>query len=146
MAMDYIREFDIRLEKEMYYAGETVYGVVILDTVENFKLRGNGPMNIRIFHPATPAAQTFETRDLPGGRTRLIRCSSAGRQHMTSGGEEERGTRLISTRKAGELDRFVPGQQQQLKLLFGSMDPKRRAERWRVFLLGKEANLTFELA
>ena len=40
MAMDYIREFDIRLEKEMYYAGETVYGVVILDTVENFKLRG----------------------------------------------------------------------------------------------------------
>lgn len=39
MAMDYIREFDIRLEKEMYYAGETVYGVVILDTVENFKLR-----------------------------------------------------------------------------------------------------------
>ena len=39
--MDYIREFDIRLEKEMYYAGETVYGVVILDTLENFKLRGN---------------------------------------------------------------------------------------------------------
>ena len=38
--MDYIREFDIRLEKEMYYAGETVYGVVILDTSENFKLRG----------------------------------------------------------------------------------------------------------
>lgn len=38
--MDYIREFDIRLQKEMYYAGETVYGVVILDTVENFKLRG----------------------------------------------------------------------------------------------------------
>nr|CAH0108486.1 unnamed protein product [Daphnia galeata] len=37
--MDYIREFDIRLEKEMYYAGETVYGVVILDTSENFKLR-----------------------------------------------------------------------------------------------------------
>lgn len=38
--MDYIREFDIRLEKEMYYAGETIYGVVILDTSENFKLRG----------------------------------------------------------------------------------------------------------
>ncbi|OXA40481.1 Arrestin domain-containing protein 2 [Folsomia candida] len=37
--MDYIREFDIRLEKEMYYAGETLSGVVILDTVENFKLR-----------------------------------------------------------------------------------------------------------
>ena len=38
--MDYIREFDIRLEKEMYYAGETLAGQVILDTVENFKLRG----------------------------------------------------------------------------------------------------------
>ncbi|CAG7786385.1 unnamed protein product, partial [Allacma fusca] len=38
--MDYIREFDIRLEKEMFYAGETLSGHVILDTVENFKLRG----------------------------------------------------------------------------------------------------------
>ena len=50
--MDYIREFDIRLEKEMYYAGETVYGVVILDTLENFKLRGNWFLNffILFFH------------------------------------------------------------------------------------------------
>ena len=39
--MDYIREFDIRLEKEMYYAGEMLTGNVILDTVENFKLKGN---------------------------------------------------------------------------------------------------------
>lgn len=38
--MDYIREFDIRLEKEMYYAGELLQGQVILNTVENFKLRG----------------------------------------------------------------------------------------------------------
>ncbi|XP_042908083.1 arrestin domain-containing protein 2 [Parasteatoda tepidariorum] len=37
--MDYIREFDIRLEKEMYYAGEVLSGHVILDTVENFKLK-----------------------------------------------------------------------------------------------------------
>jgi hypothetical protein len=39
--MDYIRQFDIRLEKEMYYAGETLAGHVILDTLENFKLKGN---------------------------------------------------------------------------------------------------------
>jgi hypothetical protein len=66
MAMDYIREFDIRLEKEMYYAGETVYGVVILDTVENFKLRGNGPINIRIFSSGHSSGnKPFETRDLP---------------------------------------------------------------------------------
>ncbi len=38
--MDYIREFDIRLDREMYYAGETVAGHVLLDTSENFKLRG----------------------------------------------------------------------------------------------------------
>ena len=38
--MDYIREFDIRLEKEMYYAGEALQGDVLLDTIENFKLRG----------------------------------------------------------------------------------------------------------
>lgn len=37
--MDYIREFDIKLEKEMYYAGETLSGHVVLDTIENFKLR-----------------------------------------------------------------------------------------------------------
>lgn len=37
--MDYIREFDIRLEREMFYAGEVLSGHVVLDTVENFKLR-----------------------------------------------------------------------------------------------------------
>ena len=39
-SMDYIREFDIRLEKEMYYAGETLTGKVILHNIENFKLKG----------------------------------------------------------------------------------------------------------
>lgn len=39
--MDYISEFDIRLEKEMYYAGEELRGNVILQTIENFKLKGN---------------------------------------------------------------------------------------------------------
>lgn len=37
--MDYIREFDIKLDKEYYYAGEVITGIVILDTTENFKLR-----------------------------------------------------------------------------------------------------------
>ncbi|GJQ75361.1 hypothetical protein Trydic_g23538 [Trypoxylus dichotomus] len=37
--MDYIREFDIKLDKEYYYAGEQINGNVILDTIENFKLR-----------------------------------------------------------------------------------------------------------
>lgn len=37
--MDYIREFDIQLDKEYYYAGETISGNVVLDTIENFKLR-----------------------------------------------------------------------------------------------------------
>lgn len=37
--MDYIREFDIKLDKEYYYAGETISGTVYLDTIENFKLR-----------------------------------------------------------------------------------------------------------
>ena len=38
--MDYIKEFDIRLEREMYYAGEIMTGRVILSTTENFKLKG----------------------------------------------------------------------------------------------------------
>ncbi|XP_060532663.1 arrestin domain-containing protein 3-like isoform X2 [Cylas formicarius] len=37
--MDYIKEFDIKLDKEYYYPGETINGNVILDTIENFKLR-----------------------------------------------------------------------------------------------------------
>lgn len=37
--MDYIREFDIRLEREMYYAGEIISGHVLLNTIENFKLK-----------------------------------------------------------------------------------------------------------
>lgn len=37
--MDYIRQFDIRLEKEMYYPGECLIGHVILHTIENFKLK-----------------------------------------------------------------------------------------------------------
>ena len=37
--MDYIREFDIKLDKEFYYAGEQINGTVLLDTTENFKLR-----------------------------------------------------------------------------------------------------------
>ncbi|KAI1289822.1 Arrestin domain-containing protein 3 [Halotydeus destructor] len=37
--MDYISEFDIRLEKEMYYAGEILTGKVILNNSENFKLK-----------------------------------------------------------------------------------------------------------
>lgn len=47
--MDYIREFDIRLEKEMYYAGETLSGNVILDTSENFKVRGKFLQIIKLF-------------------------------------------------------------------------------------------------
>lgn len=37
--MDYIKELDIRLDKEFYYAGEVIAGKVILDTSENFKLK-----------------------------------------------------------------------------------------------------------
>lgn len=37
--MDNISEFDIKLEKDFYYAGETIRGHVILHTTENFKLR-----------------------------------------------------------------------------------------------------------
>lgn len=39
--MDYIKDFDIRLEKEMYYAGEQLHGNIVLNTIESFKLRGN---------------------------------------------------------------------------------------------------------
>jgi len=49
--MDYIREFDIRLDKEMFYAGEILEGHVVLDTIENFKLKSklNENMDIKIY-------------------------------------------------------------------------------------------------
>ncbi|KXJ73470.1 hypothetical protein RP20_CCG015794 [Aedes albopictus] len=37
--MDYIKELDIRLDKEYYYAGEVLSGKVIMHTTENFKLK-----------------------------------------------------------------------------------------------------------
>lgn len=46
--MDYIREFDIRLDKEMFYAGEILEGHVVLDTIENFKLKSKYSMKITI--------------------------------------------------------------------------------------------------
>lgn len=46
--MDYIREFDIKLDKEYYYPGEIVNGTIILDTIENFKLRSKVFMNCNV--------------------------------------------------------------------------------------------------
>ncbi|XP_052124561.1 uncharacterized protein LOC113210414 isoform X2 [Frankliniella occidentalis] len=63
--MDYIREFDIRLDREMYYAGETVMGHVLLDTVENFKLRGrSAKMDSRTHAAVGQAPVLAATRDL----------------------------------------------------------------------------------
>ncbi|CAD6196935.1 unnamed protein product [Caenorhabditis auriculariae] len=38
--MDYIQSFDIRLNKDVYYAGETIAGSVLLENTENIKIKG----------------------------------------------------------------------------------------------------------
>ncbi|XP_013414135.1 arrestin domain-containing protein 3 [Lingula anatina] len=38
--MDYIRKFDIELEKEHYYAGETLNGQIVVENIENIRVRG----------------------------------------------------------------------------------------------------------
>ncbi|VDO72028.1 unnamed protein product [Haemonchus placei] len=38
--MDYISSFDIRLAKEIYYAGERISGSVVLENTENIKIKG----------------------------------------------------------------------------------------------------------
>lgn len=43
--MDYISSFDIRLSKDVYYAGETVSGSVILENTENIKIKGESRAN-----------------------------------------------------------------------------------------------------
>ena len=43
MTMDYVQKFDIELDKEIYYAGEIISGRVIVDTLENIKVKGAYP-------------------------------------------------------------------------------------------------------
>lgn len=38
--MDYISAFDIRLTKDIFYAGENVTGSVLLENTENIKIKG----------------------------------------------------------------------------------------------------------
>lgn len=43
--MDYMRKFDIELEREYYYAGERLKGWVVIENVENVKVRGQCHLN-----------------------------------------------------------------------------------------------------
>lgn len=38
--MDFIRKYDIELEKEHYYAGETLRGRVVIENIENLRVTG----------------------------------------------------------------------------------------------------------
>lgn len=38
--MDYVRKFDIELDKDVYYAGETLTGKVVVQNIENIKVQG----------------------------------------------------------------------------------------------------------
>jgi len=38
--MDFIRKYDIELEKEQYYAGETLRGWVVIENAENLRITG----------------------------------------------------------------------------------------------------------
>jgi len=39
--MDYIRKYDIELEKEQYYAGEILRGWVVIENAENLRITGS---------------------------------------------------------------------------------------------------------
>jgi len=38
--MDFIRKYDIELEKEQYYAGEMLRGWVVIENAENLRITG----------------------------------------------------------------------------------------------------------
>ncbi len=40
MRMDHIKKFDIELDKDYYYAGEVLKGCIVVENVENLKVRG----------------------------------------------------------------------------------------------------------
>lgn len=48
--IDYIRKFDIELEREHYYAGETLKGSVVIENTENIRIRGECLYNTTLFH------------------------------------------------------------------------------------------------
>lgn len=38
--MDYIKQFEIELDKDVYYAGETLSGCVLVQNTDNVKVQG----------------------------------------------------------------------------------------------------------
>lgn len=38
--MDYIKKFDLELEKDVIYAGEKLTGQVVVENIENIKVQG----------------------------------------------------------------------------------------------------------
>jgi len=46
--MDYIRKYDIELEKEQYYAGEILRGWVVIENAENLRITGMLFTDVRV--------------------------------------------------------------------------------------------------
>ncbi|ELT96773.1 hypothetical protein CAPTEDRAFT_177316 [Capitella teleta] len=63
--IDYIRKFDIELEREHYYAGETLRGSVVIENTENVRIRG-----VRVFLRGKAHAEWKITR---GGERRAVK-------------------------------------------------------------------------
>ncbi|CAD5215205.1 unnamed protein product [Bursaphelenchus xylophilus] len=63
--MDFITSFDIRLEKDVYYAGEAVVGCVVLENSEPIKIRG-----VRVFLRGRARAQW---KVLKSGESRTLK-------------------------------------------------------------------------
>jgi len=63
--IDYIRKFDIELEREYYYAGEKVCGYVVIENMENLKVRG-----VRLFLRGKAHVEWKITR---GGERRTVK-------------------------------------------------------------------------
>ena len=86
--MDWIKKFDIRLEKEMYYPGECLSGYVILHTIENFKLKGKPKLFALPVHPTNVVAFFFLARQqselsCAGRRKQSGRSSLAAKEEMS---------------------------------------------------------------
>ncbi len=67
--MDYIRRFDIVLERDHYYAGETIKGHIVVENVENMKVRGEQDTHT---HPHTHALTQIHAHMRMHTRTLII--------------------------------------------------------------------------
>ncbi|KAK6018575.1 hypothetical protein OSTOST_15833 [Ostertagia ostertagi] len=82
--MDYISSFDIRLAKEIFYAGERINGSVLLENTENIKIKGIRVLLRGKVHATLKVVKSGESRRSKTISTCWTRNYSSGEKALAS--------------------------------------------------------------